>query len=266
MTILTVLSLAALIACFAYSHIMLIDAYTGALVANRFTGTMRPVGPGWHIIWIWEKIVNESETTLKESAYIFESDFETQDEATITLRIAFKLVPITDYLTEYQRFNSEDRLSDIKERIRSILSIKVRKLKNRDAVMDSLKPLGKFTKKCFEKMFSENGKSIEQHYGTNLSSLMISDAALPQELKDAATRREAQEKENETRQMEMDKIRQMAKDLVKESDGTMMYEDALRRIQVQLGKVEDKNETFGLDKGTQELIKAAIKEAFCGNK
>ncbi|MEK9170529.1 MAG: SPFH domain-containing protein [Patescibacteria group bacterium] len=260
----TAIAIIVLLVSLIFFCLISVEAYTGVIIVNRISGAMRSTGPGWSRIWPWEKAVEGSEISLKKSNHVFESDFETQDEATISLKVSFDYMPLETNLVEFQRFGFDDRLSGIKERIRSILSIEVRKLKDRDAVMDQLKALGESAKKIFEASISESGKPIEQYYGTNLSALMISDAALPQIVKDATAKKEAQEKENEMRKMDMDNIKKMAKELVAASGGSLPFEEALRRIQIQFGKVKDENKTYGLNKGTQEIIVAALKEVFGG--
>lgn len=252
------LAIAVIVVCLILCCLMAVPAYTGAIIVNRLSGSLRSVGPGVEILFPWEKIV--SGILLKKNSCNFESDFETQDKATISLKISFDTEPLPTKLTNYERFDAESRMNGIKERIRSILSAKIyTSYPDRGTVMKSLKELATEAKKEFEESLTEKGDvRIEEYYGTNLASLMIADVALPQILKDAAAEKEAQEKRNEARKSEMGTIKEMAKDLVSESGGTMMYEDAIRRIQVQLGKVKDENKTFGLDKGTQQLIKDAI--------
>ena len=262
MTTVAMIAIIALCVSLVFYCLASVEAYTGVLIINRITGTMRSVGPGWHFIGPWEKVVGESETPLKKINQVFVSIFQTQDEAAVSLNISFDLMPLETHLVEFRGFDSEGRISAIKERICSILSVDVRKLKNRDAAMNQLKALGESAKKIFEESVSENGKLIEQYYGMNLAALMISLAPLPDILRDAATKKEAQEKENEARKMEMDNIKKMAKELVAASKGSLPFEEALRRIQIQLGKVKDENKTYGLNKGTQEIIVAALKEVF----
>lgn len=252
------LAIAVIVVCLILCCFAAVPAYTGANIINRVSGSLRSVGPGIGILWPWEKIV--SGIPLKKNSCSFESDFETQDKATLSLKISFDTEPLRTKLMNYERFDTESRMNGIKERIRSILSAIIYSYPDRGAVMSDLKELAAKAKKEFENSMTELGdERIEEYYGTNLVSLMIADVALPQILKDAAAQKEAQEKQNEARRSEMDMIKQMAKELVAESGGTMMYEDAIRRIQVQLGKVKDENKTFGLDKGTQQLIKDAIK-------
>lgn len=256
------LAIAVIVVCLILCCFVTIPAYTGAIIVNRVSGSLRSVGPGVGILWPWEKIVNGSETPLKTIPCKLdekESKFQTKDEANISLIVGFNANPIAEHLVEYKRFSEAERLNGIRGKLRSILSIEIRKLADRDTVMDNLEAIIISAQKTYQTSVSEKEILFEHYYGTNIDALTIAFAPLPEELQKAEDEKEAQEKRNEMRKSEMDMIKQMAKELVSESGGTMMYEDAMRRIQVQLGKVKDENKTFGLDKGTQQLIKDAIK-------
>jgi hypothetical protein len=245
------------------SVLMLVPAYTSVLVTNIFTDKTRACGSGLRLILPWEKKVENSETKMEISSHIFRNDFETQDEAVIPLEIAFDVIPDQRHLLEFRRFDSATRLNGIKERIEAILSVEIRKLRNRDEVMDSLIKLADTVKQRFEEAESEDRKLLEEYYGVNLKKLMISDVDLPAALKEAATRKEVMEKDNQTRQMEMAKLKQMAVALVKESEkrGSLMpFEKAMEIVQLQFGKgnVTKNVHIVGVDRGTQELLKTAV--------
>jgi len=264
----TSLAILTLVVCAVICLFASVPAYTGIIIINRLTGNLRSIGPGTKLLLPWEKIV--SEVSLKKTSDTLESDFETRDKATVSLKVSFDVIPVEKNLMNYEGFEPKNRLDGIKERIRSIMSAKISSTyKDREEVMSQMNKLATETKKEFEASLSERGEKIEEYYGANLASLVIADVALPQALKDAATEMEAQKKRNETlisktkaineaRKEEMETIQEIARKLVAESGGTMMFEDAVRRAQVQFDKVKDENKTFGLDKGTQRTTENAI--------
>lgn len=244
------------------SLFMEVPAYTSVLVLNRFTDKVRACQSGWRLIWPWEKMVEKSETKMEISSRSFENDFETSDEVVVSLKIAFDVIPDKRHLLEFRRFEGLTRLNGITEKIKAILSAEIRKFQGRDAVMDNLEGLAQRIKERFETAESEDRKLLEEYYGVNLKKLIISDVDLPAALKEAATAKEVMEKTNQTRQMEMAKLKQMAAALVKESEkrgSPMPLEKAMEIVQLQFGKNVQKNvHILGLDRGTQELLKTAV--------
>ena len=262
---LTVVAIIALmIGVFCYC-LMTVPAYTGVVIINKLTGSLRSCGAGLRLLFPWETIA-DSGISLKKNSHAFDADFETKDESTISLRISFDEMANEHHLVEFQAFALKDRINGITERIKSILSIEIRKLKNRDAVIDTLKNLAEEAKKNFEEMLSEKSRPLEEYYGTNLKVLTIADVALPQALKDAQVEKEAIVKRNETRQLEMTKMKQMARALVKESGDSMPLQTALEVIQVQFEKIEKKIQIFGVEKGTQQALTDILKEVINARK
>ena len=268
--ILTVFLIIVLVALIGWSVFMNIPAYTGVLVINTLTGSLRSCGPGLQLIWPWEQIVANSETELKKQSHNFENDFETKDKSTLSLKISFDFSPLESHLEEYQRFNSADRLAGITERLKSILAIIIHEYEDRGSVMEKQDVISKEAKNRFEKALSEDGRPLQEYYGVNLKALVIADVGLPQLLKDAQTQREATVKQNETRELEMKKLKEMARALVNESKKAgagkeMPFEKAMEIIQLQFGKnVEKKIHLYGLDRGTQLALVEIIKEVFHG--
>src|SRR3989344_4628703 len=245
------------------SLLMEVPAYASVLVMNIFNSRVRACGSGLRLILPWEKKVENSEAKMEISSHSFTNDFETQDEVVVSLKIVFDVMPDERHLLEFRRFDFATRLSGITERITSILTIEIRKLKDRDAVMDSYKALAEEVKKRFEEAFSEDGKRLEEYYGVNLKKLVISSTDLPPALKEAATAKEVMEKTNQTRGLEMAKLKLMAAALVKESEkqgSSMPFEKAMEIVQLQFGKgnVQKNIHVMGLDRGTQELLKTAV--------
>lgn len=252
------------------SLLMEVPAYTSVLLINVFTNKVRACGSGLRLIWPWEKTVDDSQVKMTTVSHSFSNEFETQNESVVSLKIAFDLIPDEKHLIEHRRFDSATRLNGVTERIKAILTKEVRKLKNRDEVMDNYKALADEIKKRFEEAVSEDGKRLEEYYGVNLKNLVISNTDLPPALKEAATAKEVMEKTNQTRGLEMTKLKQMARTLVKESEAKstpMPFEKAMEIVQLQFGKgnVSKDIKIFGLDRGTLEVAKA-IAEGVLGGK
>lgn len=264
-TLLTVLTILA-VGLGIWLCLMIVPPYTSVLVTNVFGGSVRPCGSGLQKILPWEEVVAGSEVSMEISNYSFTSDFETKDEVPVSLKTAFDLLPDERYLVEYRRFNAATRITGITERIRAILTQEIRKLKDRDEVMDDFQKLTAEVKRRFEETVSdEDGKPLEQYYGIDLKKLMISDGDLPAALKEATARKEVMAKDNETRQMEMTKFKQMAAAVIAESvkrGSPMSFEKAMEFIQLQFGKgnVQKNITLFGLDSGTQEAVKEVLRE------
>ena len=215
--------------------------------------------------------MENSEAKMEISSHSFTNDFETQDEVVVSLKIVFDVMPDERHLLEFRRFDFATRLSGITERITSILTIEIRKLKDRDAVMDSYKALAEEVKKRFEEAFSEDGKRLEEYYGVNLKKLVISSTDLPPALKEAATAKEVMEKTNQTRGLEMTKLKQMARSLVleaKKHGSELPYAIAMEIVQLQFGKgnVTKNIHNLGLDRGTLDVVKSVMEGWLSGKR
>jgi len=174
----------------------------------------------------------------------------------MSLKIAFDTIPDPDNLRSYVAFDEKTRIVGITERLKSILGIMIHEMEDRKEVMAKLKEIGPNTKDIFEKTTSEDGKKLEYYYGIDLKALMIADVELPKELKEATARQEAVKKENDTKQMQIDKIKELARGLVVESKNKLPFEVALEFIQMEFGKGNVKKEIhkYDLGRGTQEIV------------
>lgn len=249
-----------------YSLLMWVPAYTGILLENTLTGSVRSCGPGLNLIWPWEKTVADSETSLQIRNYLFEDDFETEEEIAASLKVSIDLIPDAKRLIEYRRYDAGNRLDGIIGKIKSILNVEVRRFKNLDETMNSLEKLAETVKQRFGEQSPDTRKSPEEYYGVKLERLMISGVGLPPSLKEAAVKKEVTLKENEIRGLEMKKLEQMAAALVKRSEATtgmkMPFERAMEFVQLQFGKgnVTRSTQIFGIDAGTQEVLKKLLEE------
>lgn len=234
-----------------------VPEYTGIVILNRFTGKMRSRGSGLRWLLPWEKIVRI--TSLEKKTHSFEATFEAKDESPITLRTNIDEVAHDLHLVDYLSFNDEDRIKSIIERLKSILTIEIRKKKNRDEVMDNLGLIAKTAKETFENALSESGRPLQEYYGVNLKALVIADKDLPKALQDAQVEREAMEKKNETRALEMKTLKKLASEFVKEAERRgekMSFENALTAVQLQFGdNVKKEIRLYGIEKGTLMGIK-----------
>jgi len=253
---------------------VILPARTGGVVINVITQKERPIGPGFNFP-VWRPLERKvrDDISLKTNTHLFKFEVETDNEAVIPLSITIQEAADLRYLPEYNSFeNQEDRVEGIKEKIKFILSVAARKMKDRDAVHNKIKFLQRLAKRKFEASLSEDGRLLEQYYGTNLQSVVIGDSELAQTIREAQEKKEAQEKENERRKLDMDNLKKMASALVTEAkekhDQKLSFDVALRKIQIQLEKkgVQENFNTLGIEQGTQELIDSVLKEVLRGKR
>ncbi len=250
--------------------IFFVDNNTACLLIDWF-GHTRPIGQGMKWVWPWESVVEGSATAVVAVPESFTDDFETKDEATIALKFSFVRKTSVAHLKRYIEIDSAKRRDGIIERVRAIANIIIRKHADRDAVMDDYKQIAADIEHEFEQQESEDKTSLEAYYGENIEQLGIAGAELPAILKEAQTKLEAQVKENETKKLEMDNLKKLASALVAESekrDSKMSFEKAMEIVQLQLGKGNVKKDItiFGIDRGTQDILSAIIKEVIDGRK
>lgn len=245
-----------------WSCLMMVAPYTSILVTNVFSGSLRYCTSGLQWIWPWERIVTNSKVAMEVSNYTFQKDFRTKDEVVVSLKITFDMEPDEKHLLEYRRFDAKTRLNGIIERIAGALTIEIRKLKDREEVMDNLLRLAAEIRLSFERLSSNNSES---YYGIRLKNLMVYEVDLPSELKDAATQREVMQKINFTRQLEMEKLNQLAGTLVEESEkrgSIITFEKAVEILQLQFNQKNVRKDihAFQLDKGVQEALRTVLQK------
>lgn len=238
--------------------------YTASLAMNVLDGTQRPLGPGLQVISPLEKIT-KSGISLKDQVHTWEEDFETDDESTIRVRVTIIEAAIFELLSAHQSFDGDSRINGIKEKVNKFLNNLIRKMEDRNAVMDSLEELGIRAKTRFEKAQTEDGVSLQQYFGTNLRSVALSGTELPEELRKAQTEKEAVEKRNETRQLGIKKLKELARMLVKEARDEEMdltFKEALDAVQIEEGKTKKEIKIFGIEAGSQLVFEKALKAVF----
>lgn len=236
-----------------------VKAHTGYLICNNISGKLRAVGPGMNfMVPLLESLV-EPGISLKTNSITFDVIFETKDEASIKLTISFEEAADPKYLVEYSSFEGDRRISDIKEKIKAMLSAEIRSKKDRDRVMDTLKKLAQKTRDVFIRTSEEKGEFLQQHFGTRIISLDLFPAALPEAVVAAKAEQEAQAKKNETQKLQADNFKVMANEIViaaKEHGHVVSFEKAYRLVQLEHGRGNLKEEIhmYGIDQGSQDVI------------
>lgn len=254
LTALLVIALAALLF-FAFFGAS-VPAYTGVIL-TFFGKPWKSLGPGL-FFRIPGAMSVERTVFLEKKMISIEADFEDQDEEVIPLKISVEYQPAAQHLIAFCNFDKNQIEKAIKERIKQILSVEIRTHQNRDSVMDNINDISKNAKSVFENTLAEDGvNKLEEYYGINLTAVVIADPELPEELKKAAIEREAMEKTNLTRDLEMKKIKQIASKLVKEAKKqgqSLKFETALEIVMINLGRIKKENRQFGLSKDTLDTI------------
>lgn len=227
--------------------VAIVPPFTGAIVV-RMGKPIRSIGPGTNFIfrpieWIGECI------SLKEKVIDDKMTAETEDEEVVSIDYSIEYAPYLPALITFLGFTKDQVESAIKQRVKSLLSIAVRKRKDRDAVYDQISYVAQEVQTEFLQTFSNQ-------YGVYLR-FMIDDPELPKELAEAEVKREIQEKENERREIEMVKMRELAKAMVEDSKLSgkpMTFEKALEKVQIQFKIVPEERKIFGLDSDTNAAI------------
>lgn len=247
---------------FGYS----VPSYTGVIL-GFFGSPWKSIGPGGPYFRIPGVITFERVVPLEKVAVGFKVVLEDQAEEAIPMDIYYEYMPDPNNLINYCSFSKLQIENAVKERIRNILSIETRKYKKRDDVLDNIHELSRVAKEKFECACAGNGTPIEIYYGIKVTTIAVADPELPEELKQAAIQREVMEKTNETRGVEMEKIKQIAKSLIKAArkhDQDLRYETALELVLINLGKIKQENKLWGLNEETlaaiRELLPVIIKE------
>lgn len=154
-------------------------AYYGCVILNAFTGNRRSVGDGFFLIYPWEQIAPDSQTSLQKRSYAFSKplDVEIKNESSeepgkekpvsgtgnknktdlrftvISLNVRFELIPHKDRLEEYRSFDSDERVKGMEDRLRFILNrVMLEKCHNRAEFLNKNKigEIADMTKKAFK--------------------------------------------------------------------------------------------------------------------
>lgn len=247
---------------FVLSRITIMDVDTAMLVMNLLNNSKRPLREGLNWIWPWEKKIEKSKTEIVASSYSFVGNFAAKNGAILSFKISFIRKPSAKHLERYIEIDEETRTAAIVERIRAITSIKVQKYAGRAKVMADLKNLADSIETEFEEEESEEKKGesknksslLEEYYGEDISQLGIAGVEPPKTLQEAQARLEAQAKENEAFTSQMNNLDAIALSMVAKSDGSLTFEKAIKRAQVQSGKIKEDIKTFDLGPGAQSAV------------
>ena len=237
-----------------------------ALVLINWDGKIRVIRPGlgFKMPWLLERPVDNPKggvIPIRAIPETFEGIYETKDKTPIKITTAFIRTPVVDYLDQYIKIEDSKRLKGITERVRAILSILIHEYEDRSALMKNLDAIAKEMEKRFENANSEDKDAedylkLEKYFGENVQQFAISDTELSSELAAATAKKEAQAKENETRKLEMDNIRAMAKELVSDSQGgpnPMSTKDAMKEVKIILGKSKENINVMDFGPGVETV-------------
>src|SRR3989344_9259384 len=185
--------------CFVLLFVRIIPPYTAAIVV-RMGNPKRSIGPGTHCVFWPLEWIGEAHP-LKERIIDDKMLTETADEEVVPLDFSIEYSPLLSALVTFLGFNQEQIESAIKQRVKSLLSIAVRKRKDRDEVYDNLKVIAQEVQDEFQRSFSAQ-------YGIRLRFL-IDDPELPAKLAEAEVEREIQEKTNEKRKLDLASLKKL---------------------------------------------------------
>ncbi|HEY4500045.1 MAG TPA: hypothetical protein VJH70_02925 [Candidatus Paceibacterota bacterium] len=267
---------------------VIVGGYEGLVVLNVITTKERGLGPGLHLMFPWENVVENSKTDLVTLSHHFMIVLETENGEPVTIDCDFTTIPSVEDLVQFRRFKKEERLKAITENLKSFLTSIQKEYGNRKTMMDKSIEITGRVKDFIEhaliavegKPFSwedkakdlkkryveidptreDGGMNMREYYGVQLPVFIIGDVELPKELYDATVKKETVNQENLARLSEMKNVVERAKSLVKASNGGTNMEDATKIVQIQDGKIKEDRKIFGLDKGSRDPIVNAIKE------
>ena len=233
--------------CLALLFVRIVPPYTAAIVV-RMGKPIRSIGPGTHFVfwpleWVGEPI------SIKEKVIDDKMSTETESEEVVPLDFSIEYAPYFAALVTFLGFSSDQIESAIKQRVKSLLSIAVRKRKDRDAVYDQMNYVAQEVQQEFLQKFSSQ-------YGVYIRFL-IDDPELPPKLVDAEVEREIQEKTNEKRKLDLTNLKKLANDLVQAAEKRgekLSFDAALKRVQVHLGIVKEQHQFYGLDSQTSGVL------------
>ncbi len=238
------------------------DGVEKAAVISFFGRPYRPVGSGLVLLFqpLGIPIERIAKTILLRECVIDDkmtaetkSKREGGKEEVVPVDFSIEYRPFINGLLAHLRFAKDQVDSAIKQRVKSLLSIRVHDRKDRQEVYHDLVAIAAEVQEEFNRQHGEQ-------YGVAIR-FMIDDPELPPDIAEAERKREIQELENERRAIEMRKLKTMANQLVREAEKKgqkLSLEQALKLIQVQLGIIKESRSTYGLDPGTLEAVKGAL--------
>lgn len=251
-----------LLICLIFIFGIIVPPFHAALIQNRINGKLRSVGSGFHLIArpVEHRV---DEKSVQKLNIKFSLNAEAKNRDVVPMNISSEYSPDGSSLPQYLLFTPKQIEAAIIERLKALISVAVRVCENRDDVHDNVELIARKVLQAFKVAKSINGeKTPEQHYGIKLEDVMIADPELPEELAKAELEKEKMQELNKARGLEMNKMRAMARQMVKEAKDKfgqdLSYEEALRRVQIQFGKVKEDNIRYGLDKNTLNTVKEVI--------
>ena len=240
-----------------------------ALLLVDARGRIRKLKPGigFMMPWFLERPVENPKggvVALRAVPVTFTGVYEAKDKSTIKVSTSFLIKPVFEYLEDYIKIDDKKRVDAAVERVRSIMSILIHEYPDRDAVMMKLEEIGVKIDKKFSSAVGDSAGSnidLEKYFGISANQFVIGDAELPPELIAAQTKLEAQKKENQTRKLEMDNIREMVKQTVEDSAGSaspVSHKEAMDAVLVVQEKATKEIKVIDLGPGAQSVAGGVI--------
>jgi len=260
----------ALFACAFMLVLIKVPPYHGVII-SRLGKPVRSRGHGLHPRIPFIERVADVVSTKKRNV-TFKLNAEAGNRDVVPLNISAEYYPNPKLLLRFFSFTQEQIQAAIVERLKSLLSIAIRGHRNRDTVYDALRDIANGVQESFQQetiVSSGKTRTLENYYGVQLPAVMIADPELPAALAEAEIEKERMQEVNKARGLEMNKIRSMARLMMKDAEKhgqTLSYQEAVRRVQIQFEKVSESVNRFGLDKGTLDAIREGVALAFAGRK
>ena len=259
--------------------LIIVPAYTGRLMLNILTQTLRPVSQGLRFVWPWEVSVEDSHTDIVTLTHDFALILEVGPKnQPVPLKFQFTTIPHIPFLIQFRRFKKEVRITAIIENLKSFLTGIQEEYQDRDDIMNKLhdnpgdtsfESVEKRVRKFIDTavIANTNGKAMtmQEYYGVLMPVFLATDIEIPKELQDAIVKNEVIERQNKGRTKEMNNVHDRAKKLMetaKKNGQDMQFEDAVKLVLVQDGKIKEEKRIFGLDSGSRgpiiDLVKGVI--------
>lgn len=232
-----------------------VKPWKGVVIA-RFSKPHRSCGSGIHFrIPLVEKIIAVCST--KKRQFYFKIDVEAENNDRVPLDVHGDFYPDTKKLITYLSFTEDGFKSSLEKKIESIVTVVCRNRKNRKAIHDGINDIAEKVKQKFRL------KGLEGYFGIKLDNIVIPDPKLPPEIAKAEVEAEKMRELNKARRIEMNEMRNIARKIIREAkkfDQDISFEEAIRRAQIQFGKVKEVNHRYGLNRDTGIMIHDLLKE------
>lgn len=245
------------VVCCGLLFVRVIPPYMAAIVA-RMGKPVRSIGAGTHFV-LWPLEWLEAVTSLKTKVIDEKMVAETDSEEVVPLDFSIEYAPLAHLLIQFLSYSQEEVVNAIKQRVASLVSVAVRKRKDRDETLNQISAIAKEVQDEFSGQFSNL-------YGVRVRFL-IDDPELPPKLVEKEVEREMQEKENERRKLDVMNLKRVAAILVKEAEKRgekLSFDAALKRVQVQLGIVKEQHQFYGVDGQSLGVVRDILSMIFGG--